>query len=138
MNVAFLDTSVLIATVGPDGISEKAVAVLSDLEDGLVSSIVMSELRFGVASASDQLVRAERQSRFDAVTSLYGTGIPYDDQAAASYGFLTAVIISKGLDRRARRIDRMIAAAAHSRQLPIVTADTRFRDFADVMTVIEL
>jgi len=127
---AFLDTSILIA----DATANEPAPDLTDITSQ-VSSVVISELQFGVALAVNPRARAQRELRLQRILALYRGGIPYDDDAAASFGYLTNLVIAAGQNPRVACVDRMIAAAAHSRNVALVTRDNRFQVFQNEIHV---
>ncbi len=120
---AILDTSVLIAndTSGPPD--------LRGIE-GRVSSVSYGELNFGVAVAKNDQARALRLARMQRITAVYGQGVPFDDLAAASFGFLYGIAHAAGQRSRTRVADLMIAATAHHLGVALVTRNPA--DFASI------
>ena len=110
---AILDTSILLAeaTVRPD---------LTGIE-GRVSSVTYGEMNFGVAVASTPEQTASRLTRMQRIIAVYGSGVPFDDSVAASFGFLYGVSQMAGKRSRRRVADLMIAATAHHLGVPLVT-----------------
>ncbi len=125
---AILDTNILIdgSFTIPAGITEVAV-----------TSISYAELRFGIAAVSAQPeLRIERQLRFDAITESFGEGIPFDDRAALSYGYITELVLSTGRSQRGRVPDLMIAAIALTHGATLITRDGK--DFAGIEHVLNI
>lgn len=114
MTRAILDTSVLIAP--GDGNAPD----LTGLE-GRVSSVSYGELNFGVAVAGTNKARALRLSRMQRIIAVFGSGVPFDDLVAASFGFLYGVAHGAGQRSRTRVADLMIAATAHHLGVALVT-----------------
>lgn len=125
-----LDTSVLVARVstgaGPD---------LIGLECGL-SSVSYGELNFGISIAKTDEARLARTANLHRIVSIFGSGIPYDDTIASSYGFLFGRARQAGQTSRRRTSDIMIAATAHSLGVPLVTRNTT--DLAVLVHVLEI
>jgi predicted nucleic acid-binding protein len=125
---AILDTNILIdgpLTV-PAGITEVAV-----------TSISYAELRFGIATVSAQPeLRIERQLRLDAITESFGEGLPFDDRAALSYGYITELVLGAGRSPRGRIPDLMIAAIALAHGATLITRDGK--DFAGIEHVLNI
>ena len=80
---AILDTSVLLA-------GAEARPDLTGIE-GRVSSVSYGEMNVGVAMATTVEGRASRLARMQRITAVYGSGVPFDDLVAASYGYLFGV-----------------------------------------------
>lgn len=100
---AILDTNVIIATdIGPlDG-------------ELAISTATLAELHFGVLVAKDHDTRAERLRRLSILQQRFDA-LPLDDAIAASYGQLAATVVEAGRQPRARTMDLLIAATAHTR-----------------------
>ena len=84
--------------------------------DVAMSVITLAELLAGVEKLDETRAQNEHALRLlcDRVSVL-----PFDEQAARSYGILRAAVP----ERRRNALDRLIAAHAHSRSLTIVTND---------------
>ena len=102
---AVLDTSVIIATDVPPLPGELAI-----------SAATVAELHFGVLVAREQAIRAERLRRLSILQRKFDP-LPVDEAVAASYGQLAAAVAAAGRQRRARTMDLLIAAHAHSARL---------------------
>ena len=125
---AILDTSILLAeaTVRPD---------LTGIE-GRVSSVTYGELNFGVSVAKSAEGGASRLARMQRIIAVYGSGVPFDDLVAASYGYLFGVSHQAGRRSRARVADLMIAATAHHLGVPLITRNAA--DFAAVSSQVQI
>ncbi|MFT4136629.1 type II toxin-antitoxin system VapC family toxin [Microbacterium sp.] len=111
-----LDTSVVIALF-----QERRRFTLASFERVAISSLTVAELRLGVAMAGSADVARARMAALEETQGLFGTGIPFDDRAAAQYGRISAHIQRRGGDPKAHRTDRMIAAIAAAHDLGLVT-----------------
>ncbi len=109
---AVLDTSVLISGgVRLDSGFSLAVASLS-----------YAELQFGAAKPGlPPLESARRRARLQQLMATFGQGLPFDDQAATSYGILSALVVTSGQQVRRRQLDLLLAAVAHAHQAALVT-----------------
>ena len=125
---AILDTSVLLADANakPD---------LTGIE-GRVSSVTYAEMNFGVVVATTAEGRASRLTRMQRIIAVYGSGVPFDDAVAASFGFLSGVSHLAGKRSRRRVADLMIAATAHHLGVPLVTRNAG--DFAAIGNHVQL
>jgi tRNA(fMet)-specific endonuclease VapC len=88
-----------------------------------ISAIVLAELRYGVERCSESRAAAEL-----ALSALLQDifVLPFDPDAAVSYGRLRAVV----RDRKRDALDRLIAAHAASLSLVLVTNnEAYFRDY---------
>ena len=91
--------------------------------DVVVSAITLAELRYGIACQPETRTRNERALRalLQDIPAL-----PFDGEAAASYGPLRAAV----RDRKRDALDKLIAAHAVSRGLVLVTNnEADFKDF---------
>jgi hypothetical protein len=123
---AILDTSVLLADTNtrPD---------LTGIE-GRVSSVTYGELNFGVAVAKTSEGSASRLARMQRIIAVYGSGVPFDDLVAASFGYLYGASHLTG--KRTRATDLMIAATAHHLGVPLITRN--IADFAAVSSHVQI
>ncbi len=118
---AALDTSVISAAdVGPFP-GEPAI-----------SAATLAELHLGVLVAGEQATRAERLRRLSVLQRRFDA-LPIDDGVAASYGKLAAAVVATGRRPRARTMDLLIAATAHTHGARLYT-----RNAADLVGVDEL
>lgn len=121
---AILDTSVVIATdVGPlDG-------------ELAISTITLAELHFGVLVAKHHTARAERLRRLLVLKRTFDA-LPIDEAVAASYGQLAAVVVEAGRQPRARSMDLLIAATAHTHSARLYTRNAD--DFAGLEELVDI
>jgi len=109
---AVLDTSVLI--------SDSARLHPDDLLT--VSSLSYAELEFGATLPSlTTEERAFRRSRLARLKLRFGPGLPFDDQAAVSYGIIAEAVVRANRLVRGRAVDLLIAAIAHANQAALIT-----------------
>ena len=69
-----------------------------------ISAVTLAELHFGVLVASSPEVRAERLRRLSIVQRRFDA-LPVDDEVAASYGRLAAMVGESGRRARSRSMD---------------------------------
>ena len=108
-----VDTSILIDWADP-----RVVAALPD--QVATSAITLAELAAGPHLAKDIQDKASRQARLQQVESLFDP-LDFDAAAARSYGQMVAAVIGAGRSHRSRVADLLIAAIAHSNQMPLYT-----------------
>jgi toxin FitB len=124
---ALLDTSVLIATDVPALEGELAISAVS-----------LAELHFGVMVTTDNEIRAERLRRLATLQRTFDA-LPVDDNVAASYGRLAAVVAGIGRKPRSRAFDLLIAATAHAHGARLYTRNAvdliGLDDLVDVVAV---
>jgi tRNA(fMet)-specific endonuclease VapC len=87
--------------------------------DIAISSVTLAELEFGVNKSNDP----ERNARMLIEACSAFEIVPFDNEAAASYGIIRANLESKGTP--IGPLDTMIASAALSRNLTLVTNNTK-------------
>jgi predicted nucleic acid-binding protein len=121
---AILDTSVVIATDVPPLAGELAV-----------SSITVAELHFGVLVARNASAQAERLRRLTTLQRQFDA-LPVDDAVAASYGQLAAAVVAAGRKPRARTLDLLIAATAHTHDARLYTRNAS--DLIGIEKLIEI
>jgi len=109
---ALLDTSVLISDS----------AQLDDADVLAVASLSYAELEFGATLPSlTTEERALRRSRLARLKLRFGPGLPFDDQAAVSYGIIAEAVVRAHRQVRGRAVDLLIAAIAHANQAALIT-----------------
>lgn len=124
MKKAILDTNVVI----DDVLSVNGFAVA-------ISSLSYAELEWGLAADAEE-VRVIRAARLDRIRARLGAGLPFDDDAARSYGHITRLVHLRGGRTRGRVVGLMIAAIAHSNDAALVTRNVK--DFADLEGLVEI
>ncbi|MGI8677745.1 MAG: PIN domain-containing protein [Jatrophihabitans sp.] len=120
---ALLDTSVLIADVGPNDV-EAAISVVS-----------ITELHFGTLLAADDDERARRTGRLAAVEATFDP-LPVSVEVARIWGRLAAAVAQRGGRPRRRQLDLAIAATATVEGVPLLTLNLAdFRIIDDLVDV---
>ncbi|MBO0679107.1 type II toxin-antitoxin system VapC family toxin [Mycolicibacterium sp. S2-37] len=113
MAAGLLDTSVVVDWHDP--------SILDSLPDEMaISAVTVAELAAGPLLAGTPVEAAKRQSRLQEVESLMEP-IPFDANAARSYGLVVAAVVRGGLKPRSRFADLLIAASAHANGLDLYT-----------------
>lgn len=113
---ALLDTSVVIDLAEID---EELLPL-----EGAISSITLAELSAGVSHAPDPFTRAVRLRALQAVEATFDV-LPFDPDAARTYGQVDALIRVAGRKPRGRFADLLIAATAISQDLPLLTRNPK-------------
>jgi len=121
---AILDTSVVLSNVVSPIPGELAV-----------SAATMAELHFGVLVADDAGVRATRLRKLRALQRRFDP-LPIDDAVAESYGELAAAVVSAGRQPRARVMDILIAATAHTHDAQLYTRNPK--DFKGIDELVQI
>lgn len=127
MTRAVLDTNVLIGDM-PDLDPEYELSV---------SSVTYAELETGTRLAPAGTERARRVRRLALARETYGTGLPFDDRAATSFGLLAELVTGSGRVYRSRTADLMIAATAHAYGAVVLTHNVNdFLGLEDAVTIV--
>jgi hypothetical protein len=101
-----------------------------------ISSITMAELAAGPHAASDAVERARRQDRLQRAEAAFDA-LPFDAEAARSYGRVYAAVMSSGRKARgARAVDLLIVATACAANLPLYTRNEE--DFRGLEGLVEV
>ncbi len=119
--VGILDTStlVLIDRLDPDSLPAEPV----------ITAVTLAELSVGPLVASDEEERAARQVRLQQAEASFEP-LPFDAQAARSFGGVAASLRRSGRKTKSRAFDALIAATAIANDLPLYTCNPR--DFEGV------
>jgi len=119
--VGILDTStlVLIDRLDPDSLPAEPV----------ITAVTLAELSVGPLVASDEEERAARQVRLQQAEASFEP-LPFDAQAARSFGGVAASLRLSGRKTKSRAFDALIAATAIANDLPLYTCNPR--DFEGV------
>jgi len=105
--------------------------VASDLPDEpVITSVTLAELSVGPLVAKDEHERAARQARLQQAEADFEP-LPFDAQAARSFGSVAASLRRSGRKVQARAFDAMIAATAIANDLPVYTVNPT--DFAGIV-----
>lgn len=101
-----------------------------------ISSATIAELCFGVLVAKSERVRAERLRRLSRLQRHFDP-LPIDDAVAVSYGDIAAAVARAGRNPRARTMDLLIAATAHTHDARLYTRNAEdFKGLEDLVEVV--
>jgi len=123
-----LDTSVVIdlPQIDPSRLPAQAA----------ISALTVAELAAGPHATQDPAERARRQLRLQWVEATFDP-LPFDLNAARSFGLVFAAMRKSGRRGRRRVVDLMIAAVAAANELPLYTRNADdFRGLGRVVKVI--
>ncbi|HYC80277.1 MAG TPA: PIN domain-containing protein [Solirubrobacterales bacterium] len=123
MTRAIADTSIFIAEETGRGLGELPERIA-------VSVITAAELELGVLRASNPSARATRLATLSRVQATYPL-LPVDPETASCFARLAAAELARG--RRLRRHDTWIAATAMRHGASVVTQDSDFSSFEEVV-----
>ena len=125
MSRAIADTSVFVA--------QEAGRELSDIpEEIAVSVITAAELELGVLRATGLSARAVRLATLSRVQATYPL-LPVDPEVASCFARIAATELARG--RRLRRHDTWIAATAMRHNAAVITQDSDFSSFEEVLVI---
>ena len=86
-----------------------------------ISCLTLAELAAGPHATEEPEERARRQDRLQRTEAAFDP-LPFDAEAARSYGRIYAAITAAGRKARGpRAVDLLIAATAHASSLPLYT-----------------
>jgi predicted nucleic acid-binding protein len=126
-----IDTSVVIdlGRIDPTALPEEMA----------VSAITMAELADGPHATDDVTERARRQDRLQRAEATFDP-VPFDDQAARSYGRVYATVVAVGRKARGgRALDLLVAATALANRLPLFTRNPDdFRALEGLIDVVDV
>ncbi|HEU5006965.1 MAG TPA: type II toxin-antitoxin system VapC family toxin [Jatrophihabitantaceae bacterium] len=123
-----LDTSVVI-----DWDDVEVARALPD--EVAISAITVAELAAGPHVTTNAAEAARRQLHLQRVESQFEP-LPFDAEAARSYGLVVAAVVAAGRSQGSRIADLLIAATAHAHGLPLYTRNPD--DFASLHGVIQI
>jgi predicted nucleic acid-binding protein len=102
-----------------------------------ISCLTLVELAAGPHAAGEPEERARRQDRLQRTEAAFDP-VPFDAEAARSYGRVYAAITAAGRNPRGpRAVDLLIAATAHASSLPLYTRNPDdFRGLEDLLDIV--
>lgn len=89
-------------------------------EEPMITTITLAELSVGPLIAQNKSGRARRQAHLQQAEADFNP-LPFDAQAARTFGRVAATLRKQGRKATARSYEAMIAAIAISKELPIYT-----------------
>lgn len=127
-NRGLIDTSVVIDLEDIDSADLPAEVA--------ISSLTLAELAAGPHATNDTDERARRQDRLQRTEATFDP-LPFDAEAARSYGRIYAAVTAAGRKARGpRAVDLLIAATAHASSLPLYTRNPE--DFRGLEKLLEI
>lgn len=104
-----------------------------------ISSLTLAELAAGPHATDDAEERARRQDRLQRTEAAFDP-LPFDAEAARSYGRIYAAVSAAGRKARGpRAVDLLIAATAHASSLPLYTRNPDdFRGLEQLLHVVTI
>lgn len=133
-------------TRAPRGLIDTSVVI--DLEqldpadlpvEVAISALTLAELAAGPHATVDADERARRQDRLQRTEAAFDP-LPFDAEAARSYGRIYAAVAAVGRKARGpRAVDLLIAATAHASSLPLYTRNPDdFRGLEQILLVVTI
>lgn len=133
-------------TRAPRGLIDTSVVI--DLEqldpadlpvEVAISALTLAELAAGPHATGDADERARRQDRLQRTEAAFDP-LPFDAEAARSYGRIYAAVAAVGRKARGpRAVDLLIAATAHASSLPLYTRNPDdFRGLEQILRVVTI
>ncbi len=127
------------------GLLDTSVVIDIDLVDSdrlpaqsAIAAITLAELAAGPHATRDEQERARRQDRLQWVASIWDP-LPFDTEAARTYGRIYAAVRAAGRTSRTRLADLLIAATAAANGLPLYTRNpSDFKELDELVTVIAI
>jgi tRNA(fMet)-specific endonuclease VapC len=103
----------------------------------MITSISLAELSVGPLIARDDIERARRVAHLQRVEATFSP-LPFDVEAARTFGGVSASLRRMGRKISARRKDAMIAAIALANELPVYTCNARDFQGIDGLEVVSI
>ncbi|WP_054815582.1 type II toxin-antitoxin system VapC family toxin [Nocardia arizonensis] len=104
--------------------------------ESAITTVTLGELSRGPYATDDPVARARRIAVLQHVEATFGDALPYDSEAARTFGLICAAVYAAGRQPRRRAADLMIAATAARNGLPLYT--TNPKDFIGVEDLVEI
>jgi predicted nucleic acid-binding protein len=104
-------------------------------DESAVSAVTLAELSAGPHATSDEEERARRQDRLQWAAATWDP-LPFDADAARTYGRVFAATRASGRSSRTRLADLLIAATAAAHNLDLYTRNPA--DFAGLETIVTI
>jgi len=118
-------------TVDPVGVLDTSTLILVDRlqpeempAEPVITAVTLAELSVGPLVALTEGERVARQLRLQQAEASFEP-LPFDAQAARSFGAVAASLRRSGRKTSARAFDAMIAATALANGLPVYTCNPR-------------
>lgn len=126
---AVLDTNVLLRGLTPS----------AEYDELKASALTWGEIRRGIGmyrGKGDAGTALRFETHYNALRMAFGTGLPFDDAAAAAFQTVVELTHRAGRDSKGRVIDLMIAATAVAHRADLVTNNVK--DFAGLESVLNV
>jgi len=105
-------------------------------DESAIAAVTLAELSAGPHATRDEQEKARRQDRLQWAASTWDP-LPFDGEAARTYGRVFAAVRATGRSSRPRLADLLIASTAASHGLPLYTRNPDdFIGLDEIVTVI--
>jgi len=102
----------------------------------VISAVTLAELSAGPHHTEDSAERARRMSVLQHAEATFEP-LPFDTEAARTFGLVSAAVVAAGRKTRRRIADLMIVSIAVANQLPLYTTNpSDFTGLDDLATVV--
>jgi predicted nucleic acid-binding protein len=102
----------------------------------VISAVTLGELSAGPHHTDDPTERARRMSVLQHTEATFEP-LPFDTEAARTFGLVSAAVVAAGRKPRRRIADLMIASIAIANRLPLYTTNpSDFTELDDLATVV--
>jgi len=107
-------------------------------DESAIAAVTLAELAAGPHATSDEQERARRQDRLQWAAATWDA-LPFNTEAARTYGRVFAATRAAGRSSRTRLADLLIAATAAANGLPLYTRNLAdFAGLEQIVTVIAI
>lgn len=104
-------------------------------DESAIAAVTLAELAAGPHATSDEQERARRQDRLQWAAATWDA-LPFNTEAARSYGRIFAATRAAGRSSRTRLADLLIASTAAANSLPLYTRNPA--DFAGLEQIVKV
>lgn len=104
-------------------------------DESAIAAVTLAELAAGPHATSDEQERARRQDRLQWAAATWDA-LPFNTEAARSYGRIFAATRAAGRSSRTRLADLLIASTAAAHSLPLYTRNPA--DFAGLEQIVKV
>lgn len=105
--------------------------------ESAITAVTLGALSRGPYATDDPVTRARRIAVLQHVEATFGEALPYDSEAARTFGLICAAVYAIGRQPRRRTADLMIAATAARNSLPLYTTNPKdFTGLDELVTIV--
>lgn len=104
-------------------------------DEAAIAAVTLAELAAGPHATADEQERARRQDRLQWAAATFDP-LPFDTEAARTYGRVFAATKAAGRSSRTRLADLLVASTAAAHGLPLYTRNPA--DFASLEQIVSI